>query len=682
MEGQEFLKHKYDLHNTPEVESAAKRTRVKTGETIEKPLDKIQNYLDRFKEITERTDEEEKKRGLKALKKILHKEFVIHPENIPESYYTLQQQIMREQGHGDVEITKEMREEAVKVIQADQRASMDEWINYLASDDAAYPDWAKYWAIRSVLGMSLYDKEQKKFGNRTKNTTAKFPDWNPEALAYVVDIMEKKLAGKPVKNPVEKGENEFAEEGKLVSDEEFQKLLTTENFSKYYSFAIEHVVADNSKLFKITEGEWRIFKEGSDPLELTKTIQGHGTGWCTAGESTAAEQLEEGDFYVYYSNNDHGLPTIPRLAIRMYGYDIAEVRGVAHKQEIDPYISPVLEEKLKEFGSEGEEYKQKAADMKLLTQIDNKTSAGERLNKDELYFLYEMDREIEGFGYDRDPRISEIINKRDRLEDAKIFLGETDNSKFIIAFLDLSEEKQAKLLGISTYDDEIEDWEFYEREKDRLVENTVQQLPKISLELAKALIAVDHQYISHQYDSLLLQNYKLMDTEDLLKILPDLASAIHKNKEFAGIYPDLFNSIPRKERVTYLEDQLEKGNYDYVEFIVRVMRELPLQTAKLLVEKGQIKTVAENLGNFAYPLDNELALALVEAKFTFQLSDHLYLFKGLGSKVRQAIEDASFFVDLDNNPESFDSPDLDLDEDEDLDMNMNEIDDFLSRYRD
>jgi len=214
MEGQEFLKHKYDLHNTPEVESAVKRTRAKTGETIEKPLDKIQNYLDRFKEITERTEGEEKKRGLKALKKILHKEFIIHPENIPESYSALQQQIMREQGYGEVEITDQMREEAVKVIQADQRAFMDEWVNYLSSPDALYPDWAKYWAVRSVLGMSLYDKEEKRFGNRTKNTTAKFPDLNPEALAYVVDIMEKKLAGKPVKNPVEEGENVFAEDGK------------------------------------------------------------------------------------------------------------------------------------------------------------------------------------------------------------------------------------------------------------------------------------------------------------------------------------------------------------------------------------------------------------------------------------------------------------------------------------
>lgn len=677
MEGREFLKHKYDLHNTPEVESAAKRTKVKTGEAIEKPLDKIQNYLDRFKEITERTDEDEKNRGLKALKKILHKEFIIQPENIPESYYTLQQQIMREQGYGDVEITDELREEAVKVIQADQRASMDEWVNYLASDDAAYPDWAKYWAMRSVLGMSLYDKEEKRFGNRTKNTTAKFPDWNPEALAYVVDVMEKKLSDNPIENPVEEGENEFAEEGKLVSDEEFQKLLTTESFSKYYAFAIEHVVADNSKLFKVTDGEWRIFEEGTDPLELTKTIQGHGTGWCTAGESTAAHQLRDGDFYVYYSNNVHGLPTIPRLAIRMYGDDeIAEVRGVAHKQEIDPYISPVLEEKLNDFGSEGELYKKKAADMKLLTEIDNKASVGEQLNKEELYFLYEMDHEIEGFGYERDPRIYEIISRRNRIEDAKIFLGEADDSQFIAAFLDLKEEKQAKLLGLSVYDDEIEDWSLYLKERNKLVENTVKQLPKIPYELAKTLIAEDNRY--HE---LLLQNYKLIDIEDLLKILPDLAETIHKDKEFAGIYPDLFSSIPRKERLAYLEEQLNHRNYDYAAFMVRVMRELPLQTAKQLVEKGQIHTVAENLESFAYPLDNELALALIEAKFTYQLSDHLYLFKGLGSKVRQAIEDASFFVDLDNSPESFDSPDLDLDEEDDLDTNMNDIDDFLGKYR-
>ncbi len=54
MENFNFLKQKYNLHNTPEVEFAAKRTEVRSGEKIgQNPLDKIENYLNRFKEITD-----------------------------------------------------------------------------------------------------------------------------------------------------------------------------------------------------------------------------------------------------------------------------------------------------------------------------------------------------------------------------------------------------------------------------------------------------------------------------------------------------------------------------------------------------------------------------------------------------------------------------------------------------
>ena len=63
-------------------------------------------------------------------------------------------------------------------------------------------------------------------------------------------------------------------------------------------------------------------------LKLYNSLQGYNTGWCTAGSrETAKEQLEEGDFYVYYSKDKNGNYTIPRLAIRMSEDEIAEIRG-------------------------------------------------------------------------------------------------------------------------------------------------------------------------------------------------------------------------------------------------------------------------------------------------------------------------------------------------------------------
>ena len=65
-------------------------------------------------------------------------------------------------------------------------------------------------------------------------------------------------------------------------------------------------------LLPIKEGEWKKFDQGSDPKELTKTIRGKGTGWCTAGEQTAKTQLLAGDFYVFYSKDDKKEAKIPK----------------------------------------------------------------------------------------------------------------------------------------------------------------------------------------------------------------------------------------------------------------------------------------------------------------------------------------------------------------------------------
>jgi hypothetical protein len=106
----------------------------------------------------------------------------------------------------------------------------------------------------------------------------------------------------------------------------------------------------------------------------------------------------------------------------MEGDRIAEVRGIAKDQHLDPYISPVVQEKLKEF-PDGPKYEKKASDMKILTRIEAKMNKEEPLGKDELRFLYEIGSKIEGFGYSRDPRIQELRSKRNSKEDAPVVFG-------------------------------------------------------------------------------------------------------------------------------------------------------------------------------------------------------------------------------------------------------------------
>jgi hypothetical protein len=196
-----FLKEKYNLHNAPEVAVAAKRTEIrtklKTGEAervAQDPEARIQNYLNRFTEITERKDPKHRERGLEALKHVLHKKFVIKPNEVPEGYFEDQRRLAREQGHGDIEISDEARDQLTEVIIADQESSLDKWVDYLSSPDATYPDWLKYWATRSITTMGEYDKEKHAFTKRSKGTTKPFPDLDREALAYVLDAVEKKYS--------------------------------------------------------------------------------------------------------------------------------------------------------------------------------------------------------------------------------------------------------------------------------------------------------------------------------------------------------------------------------------------------------------------------------------------------------------------------------------------------------
>ncbi|MDP3725101.1 MAG: hypothetical protein Q8R20_01370 [Nanoarchaeota archaeon] len=413
MENPDFLKEKYNLHNTKEVESAAKRAEIRTGERVPlNPSDRIQNYLNRFNEILDREDEGKRERGVEALKRVLYRKFVIKPEEIPEGYFENQRRIAREQGHGEIEITNETREALAEVVIADQKSMLDNWIGYLSSNDAPYPDWLKYYAVRSVLGMGEFDKEKKQFTKRSKGTTKPFPDLNREALAYVLDVIEKKHKGEAPNLAILEDEDK----------EQFEKLLAGENFAKLYALAIEKVTPTAVEQLSITEGKWIKYEKNSDPMPLVESLQGYGTGWCTAGESTAEAQLKNGDFYVYYSFDNRGNPTIPRVAIRTQEGRIAEVRGIAAEQNLDPYIGDVAQEKLKEF-PDGAAYEKKSQDMKCLTVLENKMKKGQELDKEDLRFLYEMDSQIQGFGYRKDPRINELITGRDMKEDLSKVVG-------------------------------------------------------------------------------------------------------------------------------------------------------------------------------------------------------------------------------------------------------------------
>jgi len=397
MENPGFLKKKYgNLHESEEVQSAKERTEKRTGEKLsQNPEELIQNYLDRFSEILDREDPEERQQGIEALKKILHKELIISEEDIPYRAFELEQDIAEQQGHGRPEITEHFKQQKIEQIQHDQEESLDTWINYLSSPDAMYPDWAKYWAFRSMTQMGGYSKEKGSFGKRKKGTVHAFPTLNAGCLAEVIEVIQKKQQKEDLSG----------------LDPEFKELLNTENFAKLYTYALEQFGGLRWENLENITGFWKTYEEGSEPDELVESLKGFPLEWCTRNETTARNQLQGGDFHVYYSQDNSGIARVPRLAIRMQQHRIAEVRGIEVQQEVDEYILPVLDEKLQEFGDEGKIYRRLSMNMKQMTEVTEKHRSNTEMSSSDLRFLYEMNNKIYGFGYNkRDPRIKEVLS--------------------------------------------------------------------------------------------------------------------------------------------------------------------------------------------------------------------------------------------------------------------------------
>ncbi len=460
--GARFLKEKYNLHTAPEVERAVRRKKAQGTQIENKPLPRVQVYLDRLskalnpQELENHDGFDRRERNLRMLKSALHKNSVIKPEDIPESYWQERKISAPEQ-----------KEKEAETIAEDQVASLDLWADYLASDEIDYPLWLRYYALRGALGMGSYEKENLAFSKRDKSTVAPFPDLNSEALAIVLEAVEKRQSSewKNTDQEIRRISNEQKRFGgearklekenktseaasvKLKAEEaqrniadlverqeqllrsvypfphgnqnELTGLLEESNFDQLYSWTLGDLAKKQETNLQVTDGEWVLYSQDSDPTILVQSLRGRDTGWSTVGESTAKKYLSQGDMHVFYSLDASGKPTIPRVSIKMKGGAIQQVRGIAGGQNLDTYITNVAKEKLHGF-DDGESLEKRLLDTDRLGHIEHKIKTQETLDSDELRFLYEIDSPIEGFGYQRDPRIRELRNTRDKKADALV----------------------------------------------------------------------------------------------------------------------------------------------------------------------------------------------------------------------------------------------------------------------
>ena len=377
-----------DLHNSERVIHVSKES--------DKKRERLLNYFNRLEEIHKRVSESKNKSDEKLLKAFYYDLYVIKPEDIPESYFQNQVKLARERGYGNIELTNENRKRMTDQVIEDQKHSLDKWIEYFLYDEESksYEMWEKYWVFQGLQNLGKYDKKTYKFSKRDKTTVYPFSPVEREFIFTTLHLMEDYIKDK-------KG------------DEEIKSALSSGNFKMLYEYVIKQSMLKDKLQSNTTSGKWVKYEQGSDYNILRDSLQGYYTGWCTAaGENFAKSQLANGDFYVYYTLDNNGEAKVPRIAIRMNGKtEIEEIRGIADRQNMEPEMMPILEEKLKEF-PDRDKYLKKEHDMKLLTLIDKKINNNIELTLDELKFLYEINSKIEGFGYKKDPRIDEIKKKR------------------------------------------------------------------------------------------------------------------------------------------------------------------------------------------------------------------------------------------------------------------------------
>ena len=375
--GTEFLNRRYkDMHMSDVV--------MHTASPSDKPSEKIEKYLDRLEHVHEKAMNHPTDTGIRSLKKFYYDHYVIKPENISDKYWQfLDSQYFEQYG---IHLNEQLKQQHIQTILADQKTSIDKWVDYLSSEDARfYPTWAKYWAFQGMLNIGAYDNKNDVYKRRDKSTVAPFVDLNQEALAKVIDMVVQSVNQEQV-------------------EENFQPLVENGNFRKLYTLLLkkhnEKIMSDAN-----TAGVWKKYDMGSDYHPLWESLQGKNTGWCTAGADTCKHQLAEGDFYVYYTYDEKGKATNPRLAIRMDGTEqIGEIRGIAQDQNIEPNFEEIVEEKIQDF-PDRDKYKKRLHDTKMLTTVYNRYQNHEMLTKDDLLFIY---GNVEGCGWHNDPRLNEL----------------------------------------------------------------------------------------------------------------------------------------------------------------------------------------------------------------------------------------------------------------------------------
>ena len=349
---------------------------------------------------------------------------VMDYEDIPDAYWKQQEQILRDNGQG-----RKLSEYEKEILAEDlidkQRQSITSWANYLGDKNCPYPLWFKVYAFDGISKMSNTLNLDEADYNRRDNTTAlSFPKLNAEILAKVYRQINDFYG-------VDKEDwlSKHSDDEKLVS------LVKTANFPKLYAKELvdTKVILKTPERTEDIHGDWFEYKLG-DEEEIASLAEG--TRWCVVDPNVAHNYLVYGEYghskstgadeesnskakFIIFRLEDPNSPGVfasnGSASIRLDPDGIVdEISGLNDGQAVEDALIPIVKEKALSLPG-GEKYLQKFDDKQALIRLDKKMEKGEDLTKEELSFLYELDRPIATLDTynEEDPRIPELKEKYD-----------------------------------------------------------------------------------------------------------------------------------------------------------------------------------------------------------------------------------------------------------------------------
>lgn len=271
----------------------------------------------------------------------------------------------------------------------------------------------------------------------------------------------------------------------------------------------------------------------------------------------------------------------------MQSGEVAEVRGVLPSQELEPVMADIASEKLQDLPG-GEAYIQRATDMKHLTTIDNLLSKdpNAELSAEDVAFLYELNRTIEGFGYDDDPRVRELQVKAANARTADLL--EQIDANADIAKRVRSQVRVRDLMGRASKEP---DAAFSDDELSFIygLDGQIQTLDPNDYELAKS---IDYWHGGR-------------DRERLLELMPAAFERQYQaslrgyeaTAQSLGVEATTMETLQR-EFAAKLEAWQEQGVYQYVleQLIEKDTQFNLVMTPNILASKEQILGAAEAFG--------------------------------------------------------------------------------------